>query len=394
MSLLTQCPACKTLFRVVQDQLRVSQGWVRCGQCSEVFQGNLYLQQTSDVGPSAVAAGAATALAPRDPAAVEVPPVPIGAAAVVEASLQDIPSVAALSDASAANAAVQGAPGPVDARGFAVDAAFLSPVGRGDHPEPEKLAAPGTDSQADGTGSGATTAQRPEVASERDSVADLAPESSNPEMDADAQRLPQGGESLAAAAVVPNADAGPVVPTRAGAANTEIGFLQAALPRPRTHWTLRLLLGLAVIGLLAGLLWQVAVFERNRISAMQPLLKPALAELCALSACELGPLQQIESLSIETSAFNAVKPGYYRLSVTVRNAAAFDLAMPAIELVLHDSQDEVLLRRVLTPNEFGVGAQQIAASSEANGTVMVALNAEVLPLGKRVAGYRLTAFYP
>jgi predicted Zn finger-like uncharacterized protein len=37
MSLATRCPACGTVFRVVQDQLRVSEGWVRCGRCEDVF---------------------------------------------------------------------------------------------------------------------------------------------------------------------------------------------------------------------------------------------------------------------------------------------------------------------------------------------------------------------
>ena len=37
MSLATRCPACHTTFRVVQDQLKVSEGWVRCGRCNEVF---------------------------------------------------------------------------------------------------------------------------------------------------------------------------------------------------------------------------------------------------------------------------------------------------------------------------------------------------------------------
>lgn len=39
MSLATRCPSCGTIFRVVQDQLKVSDGWVRCGQCQEVFHG-------------------------------------------------------------------------------------------------------------------------------------------------------------------------------------------------------------------------------------------------------------------------------------------------------------------------------------------------------------------
>ena len=37
MSLITRCPACGTMFKVVPDQLRISEGWVRCGHCSEVF---------------------------------------------------------------------------------------------------------------------------------------------------------------------------------------------------------------------------------------------------------------------------------------------------------------------------------------------------------------------
>lgn len=37
MSMATRCIACGTIFRVVQDQLKVSEGWVRCGRCDEVF---------------------------------------------------------------------------------------------------------------------------------------------------------------------------------------------------------------------------------------------------------------------------------------------------------------------------------------------------------------------
>jgi predicted Zn finger-like uncharacterized protein len=37
VSLATRCTACGTVFRVVQDQLKISEGWVRCGRCQEVF---------------------------------------------------------------------------------------------------------------------------------------------------------------------------------------------------------------------------------------------------------------------------------------------------------------------------------------------------------------------
>jgi predicted Zn finger-like uncharacterized protein len=56
MSLATRCTACGTVFRVVQDQLKVSEGWVRCGRCSEVFnalEGLFDLEGTS--GPTPLA---------------------------------------------------------------------------------------------------------------------------------------------------------------------------------------------------------------------------------------------------------------------------------------------------------------------------------------------------
>lgn len=46
MTLATRCPACGTVFRVVPDQLRVSQGWVRCGRCNEAFNAIEAMVQT------------------------------------------------------------------------------------------------------------------------------------------------------------------------------------------------------------------------------------------------------------------------------------------------------------------------------------------------------------
>lgn len=43
MSQITRCPACSTTFKVVADQLRISEGWVRCGQCKEVFDASAHL---------------------------------------------------------------------------------------------------------------------------------------------------------------------------------------------------------------------------------------------------------------------------------------------------------------------------------------------------------------
>jgi predicted Zn finger-like uncharacterized protein len=48
----TRCTSCATAFRVVQDQLKVSEGWVRCGRCDAVFNA---LEGLFDLGRDAPA---------------------------------------------------------------------------------------------------------------------------------------------------------------------------------------------------------------------------------------------------------------------------------------------------------------------------------------------------
>jgi len=54
MSLATRCPACGTVFRVVPDQLKVSDGWVRCGRCTEVFNAGQRLFDLEQEPPPAL----------------------------------------------------------------------------------------------------------------------------------------------------------------------------------------------------------------------------------------------------------------------------------------------------------------------------------------------------
>ena len=51
----------------------------------------------------------------------------------------------------------------------------------------------------------------------------------------------------------------------------------------------------------------------------------------------MGPLRQIDSVVIDSSAFSKVKGDVYRLSLTLKNTAPIDLAMPAVELSLTDT---------------------------------------------------------
>lgn len=43
MTLATRCPHCQTAFRLVPDQLRLAEGWVRCGRCDQIFPATEHL---------------------------------------------------------------------------------------------------------------------------------------------------------------------------------------------------------------------------------------------------------------------------------------------------------------------------------------------------------------
>ncbi len=80
MNLATRCTTCGTIFRVVQDQLRVSEGWVRCGRCAEVFDAReqLFDLERDSPPPWPPHAGAGTPPASRPaPAPVAAAPAPV-----------------------------------------------------------------------------------------------------------------------------------------------------------------------------------------------------------------------------------------------------------------------------------------------------------------------------
>ncbi len=67
--LATRCSACGTVFRVVPDQLRVSEGWVRCGRCSQVFNAAEALLDLETGAPRRLPDDAAPRPAPAPPPA-------------------------------------------------------------------------------------------------------------------------------------------------------------------------------------------------------------------------------------------------------------------------------------------------------------------------------------
>nr|WP_315237628.1 DUF3426 domain-containing protein [uncultured Albidiferax sp.] len=342
MALITRCPVCGTLFKVVPDQLRISEGWVRCGHCAEIFDASGDLQQSDAEHHSVYAADAVPEPAEPDVSAYlpEPTPEPI-------ADPQDLaPELAVLAE-------IPVSPGSESA---VWDAA----------PSPPPEAIPELDIPVD---------SEPELLLAEDIAGvDVAvnAEEDIPSPDEDVESEP------------------PQVAADAGA----YSFVRDEVPstvasKPVVYW-----LGVCSVCVLMVLLGlQIVVHQRHRLAANWPESRSGLLALCQPLGCTIDPLQEIESIVIDSSTLSSLQNGEaYRLSLVLKNQARVDLAMPAIEFVLTDIDEQAVSKRMLSPVELGAASRVLFAGREWTTSVDLRVTDKA---GKaRVVGYRLLAFYP
>ena len=150
----------------------------------------------------------------------------------------------------------------------------------------------------------------------------------------------------------------------------------------------------AIVVLVLGFLGQLAWSYRDRLAAHMPQTRPILTRLCALASCEVRPLREVAGLSIDASDLQAdpAHKGLLILTATVRNRANYPVAFPHLELTLTDGQDNVVVRRALTPAEYAGGTANLAAGIAGNGEVAIKLFVDASATTQ--SGYRVYLFYP
>ena len=304
--LATRCPACSTVFRVVPDQLRVSEGWVRCGRCSEVFDASRSLTDI-DTGE------------PRQ-AALAAPPV--------------------------------AAPAPAE------DDAWIGRIA-----EPSRAPEPARDSQ---------------------------PVDSDFTADERATRPDGSAATAGLTATDPRAEPGdrPSFVVRAERAER--------WRRPPVRAALAVVIVAGTLGLAA----QAAVEYRDLAAARFPATRPLLVQACAALGCTVEAARVIDSLAVESSGLVRVeKSSIYRLSVVLRNRATIDVALPALDVTLTDSQGRLIARKVVRVADLGaaqatIGAgREIALQATLQAAAAASAPAPALAL-ETIAGYTIELFYP
>lgn len=362
MSLVTRCPSCSTLFRIVPDQIRVAAGWVRCGHCGDVFDASTHMLPRRRGVPQAAAPSAGAAAA--DASALVTLPPPAKGPLQWHADDETPPP------------STQGpAPGSTQPMDSWPSLSLLPPDGNdgldeepaGIDAEPVALAAP---------------ADLQETAHAGDGNEPVLDDSVDPGLDC----LPSA--SLADPVLEPRDDPVAAVP----AAKPDPSFVVAA--RRRTFWSstpMRILSWLALLALGLGLATQLAWMQRSWLAARMPQWAPSLQAACAALGCRIDPYRHLDAITIEDSSFLRREDEPFQLGVSLRNGTGLAVASPAIELTLTDASDQVLARRVFTAAELGM-PPELAAHGEAGSTRAIRLVDPVDP--QAVAGYRVKAFYP
>lgn len=396
MSLITRCPACSTMFKLVTDQLRVSGGWVRCGRCNEVFDAATHLlpyqesvqmarrQSMSSTPLSAEQSATAREAAPSDAAPAQ-PSVP---ARVGEegASLQgDVTAPMPPESLDAEDAVLLSDPAPRPRASFLPWSASELQAWREARVAREGAAelvtpAAATDAPAD--------------------VAEHAPppsapvEPELPETDHDPVGVDFVLSDMGKADAADPSEADTPQP-EAGKLDVELSALSfVAAAKRRAFWSsrpMRATLWSVAVLLTLVLATQVVVSRRDALAARHPDWVPLLRTLCQPLACRIQPYRQLEAVVIDSSAFHRMNDSTFRFSVGLRNQQDMPIATPALELTLTDASEQPIARRVLSAAEIGAPLA-IPARSEFSGTNTVTVSAPSDPAA--VTGYRLVAFYP
>ena len=363
----TRCPECGTVFRVTSEQLRVKAGKVRCGQCQAVFNAFDYWQaDEQDSLPAAEyqAADVSVREAHVDP--------------VVDAPVID--DEAHLAEPSESQ--VVGAPDTpvVDETGGGLPVSDESGDERTHDPE-----------QYGDDGYAILAAESTLIKAESEVETVAGQEADNREDGAGGEGRDQTPEETTLAAREAGLVAARELSDSAGfnrwaagtlAVDDSAGFATEATRSAVWPYVIFLLL------LSLSLLAQLAYHFRTELV----LRLPSLVAVYESAGIEIPLPRDPAFVSIESSDLQSDNArGLFVMQATLKNRAAYAQAWPALELSLTDTNDAVVLRRVIYAAEYLPPGTQSDAFP-ANAEVAVRLWVEARDVG--AAGYRLYIFYP
>jgi len=340
MSLITRCPKCQSDFVVKLEQLQALDGLVRCGACTQIFDGFETLQSQLPTLTQRPGAGAREGETSAAPTLTATP------------SRTETLTTATISTPS---------PAPTVLRH------------RAERAEPRAF------SESD---------------SHAERVEPLSPQPAQRfSFSAQSAEQEQAHEQVRADAMIVGESRlrgdGPSV------GRTQPEFLVDEVDTPRLKM---LLWSLGSVFALALLVVQLAYVYRNDLASMVPAWRPALESLCVKLRCEVSLRRHLERIFVSVIAFErqssadqVSKSAEMSLKFSLRNRFKQPQPWPYLSLELTDASSTVVLRKRLSPSEYLPAAlvdKPFAASQE------VSLMLPVTVTGLQINGYSLKPFFP
>ncbi|WP_321816200.1 MULTISPECIES: DUF3426 domain-containing protein [unclassified Paraburkholderia] len=163
--------------------------------------------------------------------------------------------------------------------------------------------------------------------------------------------------------------------------------------RAKRHTGWRIFGWLLALVLIALLATQLIWWQRESVMVYWPASQPLYQQACAQLGCHVSPPRDIDGLQVQPSDLRQVDdPHHLELKVPLRNRFQVALAYPAIELTLLDRQNNVVLRRVLFPQDYAPPGTRVDAGLAAHTTQTMIVR---LDTGNVVASnFRIEIFYP
>ncbi len=199
--------------------------------------------------------------------------------------------------------------------------------------------------------------------------------------------------SAAGVAAVATAAAPAFTALEPNSADEPFAVTREAPARAKGHPGWRIFGSLLALALIVLLALQLVWWQRESVMVYWPASQPIYQQVCAQLGCHVSPPRDIDGLQVQPSDLRQVDdPHHLELKVPLRNRFQVALAYPAIELTLLDRQNNVVLRRVLWPQDYVPPGTRIDGGLPARTTQTMIVR---LDTGNVIASnFRIEIFYP
>ena len=426
MQLITRCPHCKTAFAFDAAQIRIAQGWVRCGKCAELFESDKHLfkrkavssqrvhedSQSSEVGEGVNAELKANlnlgAKADSNSSTSEERVNEINTLSKEDADAQAISTQRVSPNVEPPDFGVINAVPPFDR--FSDQSLVDLGISKGEWDELEKWKETEEAEEKEGEGEVEVDVEgevsqveikndplAPEIHKLRSDLEYLHDSLDETNWSAHQQinktlKLPadKRGEDTIKSLSEQLEDFGAFKSEPADNVSSTAGLAQSTASDKSSSavWGFIHPFALSLLVLLS--VCQVLWYYKEILGAFSAESHFLMKSICSSLGVELSWPQETDGLRIESSSFKLIQDESYRLKLRIKNRQDYAVKTPLLELTLLSAEERVLVRKIFKPKELDL---QEAISSDKDLNLSLDLHVEPT-IATQIVGYKIDFFYP